>query len=135
MLVGINFLDQMKSEFTMKINKNRTLSKIHLGLALIYLVAGTFFLLLLPGLKFSTQGLGGLAIAFSIAALPAALHLLAMKGAASGTSWGRNLSSRLGFLMLFAFPFGTLAGPFLVYFSRQSQWESSSLTSLDKRAP
>lgn len=109
----------------MNTKRNHTLSKIHFALVIFYALIGVCLLLSVSHSIINSQKYIGLVILAGFSVIPMALHFIAMKGAASGVSWGRSLSRTVGILMLLAFPIGTVIGALLVYFSKPSKWESS----------
>lgn len=103
---------------------NKSLSRIHLGLAIFYGLATTLFCALhLTGDKAS--GVGVLILA-AIFGTPLVLHYAALRGVREGQRWGRNLSRVLGILMLFAIPIGTILGAFVLMRTGKTDWEQAS---------
>lgn len=102
---------------------NRSLARIHLGLAIFYgFLTALFCVLHLTGDKASGTGV---LIFAAIFGAPLALHYAALRGVRAGQLWGRNLSRTLGILLLFAVPIGTVLGFFVLLRTRQEDWESS----------
>ncbi|OSZ75857.1 hypothetical protein [Hydrogenophaga sp. IBVHS1] len=103
---------------------NKSLARIHLGLATFYgLIAVLLIAVHLAGDKAS---LGGVLILLAIFGLLPVLHALALKGVRQGWSWGRTLSRALGVLLLFAFPIGTILGAFVLMRTGRTDWQHAA---------
>lgn len=106
-----------------ELTMNKSLARIHLGLAVFYgLLTALFCLFHLTG--DNASGTGVLVFA-AIFGTPLALHSAALYGVRTGRLWGRNLSRTLGILLLFALPIGTVLGTFVLMRTRQKDWEHS----------
>ncbi len=103
---------------------NKSLARIHLGLAIFYgLIA---VLLIAVHLSGSKASLGGVLILLAVFGVLPALHALALKGVRQGRRWGRNLSRVLGVLLLFAVPIGTILGAFVLMRTGKTDWEQAA---------
>lgn len=103
---------------------NKSLTRVHLGLAIFYgLVTTLFCALHLSGERASGVGVVIITLVFGT---PLALHCAAMRGVRAGLRWGRTLSRVLGILMLFAIPIGTFLGAFVLMRTGSADWEQSA---------
>lgn len=94
--------------------KNSTVAKIHYWLSVFYPIKMAILY------RFGAPA----DFVLECQAVLMVVHVLAMNGAASGSTWGRRLSMAVGIFMLILIPIGTIVGAFVVHFSRQSKWES-----------
>ncbi|CAN7590136.1 hypothetical protein [Acidovorax sp. LjRoot117] len=103
---------------------NKSLARIHLGLAIFYgLLAALLSAIHLTGDKASATGVLIFAAVFGT---PLVLHALALRGVRNGLLWGRSLSRTLGILLLFAVPIGTVLGAFVIMRTGPKDWENSA---------
>ena len=104
---------------------NKSLARIHLGLAILYgLVAIVLCAIHLTGEKASAMGV---LVFAGIFGPPLALHSAALRGVRAGQLWGRTLSRALGILLLLAIPIGTILGTFILLRTRHKDWQNAAL--------
>lgn len=102
---------------------NRSLARIHLCMFIFYgLIAAFICGVYLAG---NDSNARGTLIVLAMFGVIPTLHLAAMQGVLNGQAWGRWLSRTLGLLLLFAVPFGTIIGTFVLMRTRRKDWEQA----------
>ena len=93
---------------------------IHWVCIILYVAAPIVALCVMLG-RGSSVGFGVFFV-FCLFLIPAGIHYLAIVGLRKNSTWGRVLSLILGFILLFYFPIGTIAGIYMIFQMGSKYW-------------